>query len=593
MRALTCSFVAVFILFISTSHSNADWINLSGAETSPNIAEITVLDDRVRLVLEIFVDDISELPELLPDEWLRNNSDAAAPLEERMISFSRKKFQVIADDEEILTARLRLSEPRLRKDRASPFAGMVNPITRQKTPEPPADKRVLYVELEYPFDGKPETLTFVPPPGPDGRSLLPIGFIAYHKSVPVIDFRYLTGAVTLKLDWQDPWYSKFQGPNLKRHHRWPMMSFLYLEPREVRHEVIVRLRDLDDWISLQLKSDTAIASNRQKEIREAASRFFLHRNPVEIDGVSVKPASVSTEFLKLSLTGVQVIEEEQDLDPTTAVLGVILSYPVEHLPKSASVQWDLFNERITRVPAMSVDPAGPFPSEVAPTDTVHTWTNHLLKYQKPRVSKVRIGDDRTFQLPILSITVALIALVALAFAISSGERSRKFGLFCALLFGLGTAATWGQLAIAVQNPFAGPPEEAESKRAIEAILNNANAAFQEVDKTRLQSQLELFLDSSSIAAVTAELDRAINIKVAGGTTARVGAVDNVSVTEILPLEDGNGFSALTEWTAEAKGQHWGHTHLRSIRYRAQMDLVEHKDEWRLAGLTVLNADLLP
>ena len=30
----------------------ADWINMTGAETAPNIAEIYVLDDRVRLVLE-------------------------------------------------------------------------------------------------------------------------------------------------------------------------------------------------------------------------------------------------------------------------------------------------------------------------------------------------------------------------------------------------------------------------------------------------------------------------------------------------------------------------------------------------------------
>ncbi len=32
--------------------AKADWLNLTGAETAPNIAEIYVQDDRVRLVFE-------------------------------------------------------------------------------------------------------------------------------------------------------------------------------------------------------------------------------------------------------------------------------------------------------------------------------------------------------------------------------------------------------------------------------------------------------------------------------------------------------------------------------------------------------------
>jgi hypothetical protein len=44
-----------------------------------------------------------------------------------------------------------LREPRQRIDRLSVFAGTINPFTRQRAPEAPADKRVLYVELSYPF----------------------------------------------------------------------------------------------------------------------------------------------------------------------------------------------------------------------------------------------------------------------------------------------------------------------------------------------------------------------------------------------------------------------------------------------------------
>ena len=48
-------------------------------------------------------------------------------------------------------------------------------------------------------------------------------------------------AATLNLDWADPWYSRFDNPNLKRHHKSALMSFLYVEPYEVRHEILARI----------------------------------------------------------------------------------------------------------------------------------------------------------------------------------------------------------------------------------------------------------------------------------------------------------------------------------------------------------------
>jgi hypothetical protein len=52
--------------------AKADWLNLTGAETAPNIAEIYVQDDSVRLVLEVYVGDLDSFSALVPDEWLRD-----------------------------------------------------------------------------------------------------------------------------------------------------------------------------------------------------------------------------------------------------------------------------------------------------------------------------------------------------------------------------------------------------------------------------------------------------------------------------------------------------------------------------------------
>ena len=52
-RMYRLSYLLLLPLFAINAPSKADWINLTGAETSPNIAEIYVLDDRVRVALEV------------------------------------------------------------------------------------------------------------------------------------------------------------------------------------------------------------------------------------------------------------------------------------------------------------------------------------------------------------------------------------------------------------------------------------------------------------------------------------------------------------------------------------------------------------
>ena len=61
-----------------------------------------------------------------------------------------------------------------------------------------------------------------------------VGFVIYHKGVAVNDFRYLTAAQRLHLDWNDPWYSAFDTRNLRRQFYTPMAGFIYVEPYEVR-----------------------------------------------------------------------------------------------------------------------------------------------------------------------------------------------------------------------------------------------------------------------------------------------------------------------------------------------------------------------
>lgn len=580
------------LLFVGPSFPQplrADWINLTGAETARNIAEITVLDDRVRVAIEIYIGDLAKFEDLLPDEFLAHPRPDRPALAKRLQRFSTNIFRVEADNGAPLPVELKTIEPRTRKKRASPFAGKIDPFTRRRLPSAPRDKRVLYAELEYSFQGKPATLTFVPPRDAKGIATVTIGFIAYHKAVPVIDFRYLSRPAKLKLDWGDPWYTKFDNPNLKRHHKSALMSFLYVEPREVRHEVLIRVRDMQKWTDLSLNGRKVIGAEEKAALKDRASAFLAARNPLKVDGVLVKPASARSDFVKISLTGLQVLEDTVPLDLSTAILGVILSYPVKHLPKNVSIKWELFNERIGQIPTTAIDPAGPLKGFVSPSDPMIEWQNYLRKYKDPKVLPVRIDDGRSIGLPVMSLVLLVFAIVLAVLAVRPPRLGRRWWAAASLLGVIAAALLVRVSVVDVRNPFAGPPDKKITAQIVMAILNNVADALVEKEQTALRQALQVVVADDMIADVELELRRALAIKVTGGGIARIDAIENLVLQEIVALKDNSGLRTLAQWTVRASAGHWGHAHRRKVRFRALVEMDQFAGVWKLTGLTVVDA----
>jgi len=568
--------------------ARADWMNLTGAETAPNIAEIYVEDDRVRLALEIYVGDLAAFQDLVPDDWLPDTDATRPALAERLRRFATETFRIVTETGTVLPAELTLAEARQRKDRFSPFAGMINPTTRQRVPEPPADKRVLYVEIAYPFAAAPKTLTFMPPGDRAGVAQVNIGFILYHKSVPVIDFRYLSGPATVNLDWDDPWYSRFDNPTLKRHHKSALMSFLYVEPGEVRHEVLTRVRDLEEWMDLGLRREGRIDADEWDGLMARVGAFLLTRNQVLIDGRAVAPTVARTNFVSVGLAGIRLIEEPRSLDISTAILGVILSYPVDALPERVTVDWDLFTDQIQRVPATAIDPAGPLVSYVEPADRRIEWRNFLKDYSPPTVEAVPLGAGFRLGLPLPSLIVLLAALVAGGLAFRPAWLGRKAWLAVGLagLVGAGLMVPVGHVDI--DNPFAGPPDQQTAVGIVGRLVGNLHTAMREPQESKQRVALSASLDTPRTAELLPELRRALAIEIQGGGNARVDRIDAVAVKDIEGLGQGGGFRAVAEWSADASAGHWGHLHKRRLRFSALIELVPVDGTWKLAGLTVVN-----
>jgi len=583
----------IFLVMLGVAvPANADWINLTGAETSPNIAEIYVLDDHVKLVLEVYIGDLDKFEELVPDGWLKDSSAERPDVEARIKRFAEQRFQFVTESGEKLSAQLQLVEARMRTDRQSPFAGMTNPMTRQPVPEAPQDKRVLYAEIIYPYASKPRELTIVPPLDEDGRAEVSIGFIAYHKAVPIIDFRYLGAPAHLQLDWEDPWYSKFDNPNLKRHHKSALMSFLYVEPFEVRHEILTRVKDLETWMELGLRGDEYIEVDELEPLKQRIGDFLLTQNPVLVDGQALKPILDRTNYVKVGIKGIQLVEKPERLEISTAIIGVIIAYITEGLPQQVTVDWQLFTDQVQQVPATATDPAGPLPSFVTPDDNVLTWTNFLKNYQMPTVGQVAVADTLgDVKIPLGSI-LFVAAILPVGWRLRASRRAGKPLVFpsvviLVLLSGALVSYPYTQLSVARPVLMAGDLNDEQAQQLLQALLKNVYRAFDFRDESDVYDKLALSVEGDLLTDIYLQNRKSFAVQKAGGAQAKVKDVDIQHAQAERQAGDTPTYAIRGQWTATGTVGHWGHVHTRRNQYDAIVTVKADQGDWKISGLELL------
>jgi hypothetical protein len=563
---------AVTIALIPQAASG-DAIVRTQAMFASTVAEYFVEDEKLRLELEIGLADVESFRNLLPDAIYTELGHAPRHLAERQRDFFNRDLVIRADGGDPLVGRV-LSmgpRPRIRRDE----------ISGEPLPSDEGDREtVIEAAIEYLLPGRPRTLTLH---GPSMRPTPSIGFVAYHQSVAVNDFRYLSPSQTLDLDWDDPWYSSFGSRALRRSYFAPMSGFLYVEPFEVRKEIIVRPLDLQEWVDLGLGAQRSIPVEIQPELMRRAAEFLRGRQRVVIDGEVVTPELSRINFLERTLRTSRVIDPPEELDVYAAVLGVIFSYPVEGLPQSVRMQWDLFSERVQLVPAASVDQAGSLPTFLEPDYAVLEWQNFLKNPELPTFVDVRpppsaaqrwLGGSRWALLPLcVFVSIAL------------GLRARAHTLARApAAIGASVALAAGVLAFVAGQASALSDEVA--REVVEGVLHNVYRAFDYRDEERVYDMLGRSVEGDLLEEIYLETRRGLELASQGGARARVKKIE---VTELSARSGDDGaFVARATWNVFGSVGHWGHNHTRSNRYEAELELAPSDGVWKLSGIEILD-----
>jgi hypothetical protein len=552
----------------------ADALVQSQALNASSIAQYYIDERGVTLELEIGLSSLQAFRNLMPDAVFRDMGFGDAPLAERLELFFTSDMAIVVEGE-VLPGYVVEIGPSRRVLR-DPINGTPLPVQEQAP-------QVIRAVLSYPFpEGTaPPQLTFVAPGATD------IGFVAYHEGVAVNDFRYLATGYTLALDWNDPWYSSFNTRNLQRQYSAPMSGFIYVENFEVRKEIIVRPKDLQRWVDLGLAERSDIPVEMQAVIRQKVGEFLARHHPVTIDGEPVEGILESVNFLARTLTSSRVIDPPEPLQLDSAIIGAIFVYPRTELPQKVVMAWDLWDERIQRIPVSAVDQAGPLPSYLEPDWSQLEWVNYLKNPHVPTLLAVEApaAEWRLWLERLLPVLV-LLALVATLWVWRNLRGPRSVALPASL------AAVFLAASVAAAHYGANNHPQKERARSIVGdLLHNIYRAFDYREEGDIYDVLARSVSGELLTDIFLETKRSLVLANQGGAQAKVRDV----VVEHVKVEEGGEqgrFAVEADWIVHGSVGHWGHVHQRSNRYLARLVVAVDGGQWRLQEMMVLQEERL-
>ncbi len=454
---------------------------------------------------------------------------------------------------------------------------LLKPILKSKKP---ADFLTVYAPF---LNTQPPQLTITP----DFKLIEKAGdkyiITVSHQGLPVIDHGVLTSAETLQLDWQDPWYSHFLNPKLQRGHTDPVMAFLYIEPQQIKSEVVVRVKEMARWANLELRDDSIIHPDEFAIIKQKVADFLLAKNSLTTGSAISAPKLDRVDYIRMGASDIQAYEPQQAQRQVATLIGVSIIHPISAIPEKVQWQWDLFNEKIQRVAIRAYDPAGLFDSYVTPKHPVFEWENMLADIDIPELNnKAKVDFVTVENEPTDHQYYGLLGIISLIILFFIGyktipPRFRKYSqvillLLClASVYNLFNSLYFNQAAL----------DKQQAKPILKQLLWNVYQAFEATQEEATYDQLAFSVEGHLIEKLY--LQNRESFLAQDGAWSKVKEIELQRINTISSASK-EGYLLDCEWLVTGDVIHWGHQHRRDNVYHASITIAAIEGHWKIIGL---------
>ena len=362
-----------------------------------------------------------------------------------------------------------------------------------------------------------------------------------------------------------------------------LYSYIYLNDREVRHEILVPLLTFEKWLPVKRANPEFLEVAEQDAMRGQIAEWFRNRNPVEIDGIPVKPVLQRLQFFGLDIQDFAQNAKPRRISAYQARLGIILSYPAKAPPNRVNLTWEVFHE------------SAPFLRSIVYDRNANPTEEFFVKDQ-PDFEWIREGETpavasfQTDWTPIQSkrkISNVSYGLIGIAFAGGAFTWMLYRNHLQCIPRSLGVAGIWliGAFMFKDHVPVEDRPLAPDFTKHTATLLQNIYRAYDYGDQSDVYDALAHSVNGPLLDELFLKIQSGLRMQEQGGAIANVQEVRVVSIKPAL----NNPESLDCKWNVTGTVEHWGHIHTRENQYSARIKLdVSEKGRGRISKFEVTN-----
>ena len=566
--------------------------SLVGHPISLSTAVADIYPDHLQVELRILVEDLVLYHQLKADGEQTVSREDLMTASELHRSFLKQYFRVFLKDGE-------------------PLPGEITEVDLSEIPQTGVRlDQVMEVGVYYyfhlPMEQQPDYLTFTQQFGGSDAPVPSVMDLILLQKGARLDFPVQIGPRSphsIALDWENPprndrtyWKERREWMKQRREALLGVTSYsatyayLYLEPREIRFEILVPLLTLETWLPLQREEADYLSVAEQDAMEEALPGFLQEVCQTHIDGMEVTAQLDRLDFFTLDIRDFAKKQARKKVGVANARVGMILSFPTKGNFQSASLEWSFFNEVTPLLNTMTYvfDQPG---ERFFFTDNERTW-----QWQSPKhVSGPQVSSWLSLP-PVPSMPTMPLSLLFLLAAFSGGAFALKRNWKIAVpLLVLGGCfgwwnPVWQQMVIphpTKEVPLPTPPEQ---NQIAEVLLRNIYRSFDYLQDADVYSALSRSADGDYLEKLYLQIKKGLILTEQGGAHSRVRNVQWLESEPTSHSTQAQSFSLSVKWEITGTVEHWGHIHTRRNAYRAELEVKAVDDEWKLVDLEVLDED---
>ena len=582
-------------------------------------AVANVREDEVLVELRIMLEDLVLFHSLKADSKTIFNAKDLREAAVKHDKFLLKHFSLRGEDGKLLKGEVE------RRDLAA--------IPNEGVPQAELMKRHAIFLMRYvPTKQKPRFLTVLQQFG-GTKSVIPsiMDFMVLQKGIWTDKPTQLQHGRphTIALDWENPpteapknWRELRKKREEEMQQRLGitsytgLYSYIYLNDREVRHEILVPLLTFEKWLPVKRKNPEFLEVEDQEAATKLITEWFRERNPVEIDGTPVKAVLQRLQFFGLDINDFAQNAEPRRISAYQARLGIILRYPTKAPPNRVSMTWEIFHESAPFLRSIVYD------RNAKPTEEFFVKDQPLFEWKRdgappvphsfelewktapadmkanPEGTPTPLQNKRS-QLPATNKKISKVSyiLIGIAFAFAAftwmlyrnhpQRIARSLGVLTIWLVG---AVLFREHVTPIENttkpntviPSEPTPLPNLTKRT-SLLLQNIYRAYDYTNRGDVYDALAYSITGDLLEELFLKIRAGLQMQEQGGAIVSVQTVD---IKTVEPVPNTDSTLACT-WNVTGTVEHWGHIHTRENQYSARITLdTSATGKGRISGFEV-------